>query len=107
MTYKETLPVWWSIFWRFCLVWFVLSTAMGFVFIWNSGFWQMEFWETGDLAKFKEQSEAILNSLLFTVVSPVLDLMLVVLVSWWAVRAGLKKHGLSTKLVGRVEKLSG
>ncbi|WP_269581527.1 hypothetical protein [Roseibium sp. Sym1] len=94
MSYKETLPVWWSIFWRFCLVWIVLSTALGFVFVWNSGFWNMEFWETGDLQKFKEHSESILNSLMFTVVSPVLDLVLVVLVSLWAVRAGLKKHNL-------------
>lgn len=94
MTYKETLPVWWSIFWRFCLVWIVFSTAIGFLFIWNSGFWQMEFWEAGDLQEIKERSEAILNSLMFAVVSPVLDLVLVVLVSLWAVRAGLKKHNL-------------
>jgi len=92
--YKETLPVWWSIFWRFCLVWFALSTVTGFVFIWSSGFWQMEFWEKGNFEKFKAQSEAILNSLVFTVVSPVLGLVLVVLVSLWAVRAGLKTHKL-------------
>jgi ABC-type Fe3+ transport system permease subunit len=94
MSYKETLPVWWSIFWRFSLVWMVFSTLIGFVFIWNSGFWQMEVWETGNLQEIKERSEAILNSLMFTVVSPVLDLVLVVLVSLWAVRVGLKKHDL-------------
>lgn len=99
MTYKETLPVWWSIFWRSCLVWFVLSTVLGFVFIWNSGFWQMDFWETGDFQKFKEQSEAIQNSLMFAVVSPILEILLLVLVSLWAVRAGLKKHGLQKRSV--------
>ncbi|WP_422376764.1 hypothetical protein [Roseibium sp.] len=99
MTYKETLPVWWSITWRFCLIWFVLSTVMGFVIVWNSELWSMEFWETNDLGELKEQFEDLQNSFLFAVVSPVLELLLLVLVSLWAVRAGLKKHDLQRRSV--------
>jgi len=92
ITYKETIPIWWSIFWRSCVAWILIALVFNIVFV---GVLSSHFGEADGLRKFVSLFPLIRdNSILIFLVGNALEFVIGFLVCLWAIRTSLNKHNL-------------
>jgi hypothetical protein len=92
-TFGSTVPIWWSITWRTCAAWILIFIAVGGANIYSaysSGFWEND--RVLDLVQTAPQIHE--NWMISFLISTVIEIVLGVLVSLWAIRASLNKHKL-------------
>lgn len=89
LSYKNIIPIWWSIAWRYCVVWYLLAIVFEGAYLYS---WAP--WEMSRLQEIADSLDWYRENWLLVSMGSWMQFLLEIVLSIWAVRAGINKHKL-------------